>query len=482
MTETILLIDDDPSILRLLAHALGREGMVTRTAETGAEAVEAIGAKQPNVIVLDLVLPDASGKDLLSRFQDLCPMVPVVVLTASDTVDDIVECMQLGASDYIQKPFNQTRVVTSIRNALRQGALRASVESLSGKLRRREGFASIIGKSAAIRHSVDFLSRAATNDVVVLLQGESGTGKEVAARSIHVESARRDGPFVVVNCGAIPEGLIESELFGHERGSFTGATSARIGSFEQANGGTIFLDEVGDLRMDLQVRLLRVLQERTVRPIGCSEPRRVDVRVIAASNRNLKQEAAHGTFREDLYYRLAVFPIALPPLRDRDADVLMLADAFAMRCASEAGKDLKGFSPEARHLLEQYHWPGNVRELENVVERATILEDGPRISVSSLPDSVVRGVGLEPRPAPAREDRENETADPALKDMSIDDIVPMEEEERRIIRRALELTNWNAQEASRRLQIGRATIYRKIERYGLRGGPVAKQRALDRTG
>ena len=478
MNETILLVDDDPTILLLLEHCLKAEGLVTRTADTGAAATASIREQVPDAIVLDLVLPDASGIELLAQFQDLCPHVPVVVLTASDAVDDIVECMRLGAADYLKKPFDKTRVVTSLGNALRQGALRASVESLSGKLRSRDGFASIIGSSAAIRQTVDLLSRAAASDVVVLLQGESGTGKEVAARAIHVESVRRDEPFVAVNCGAIPEGLIESELFGHERGSFTGATDARKGSFEQANGGTIFLDEIGELRMDLQVRLLRVLQERNVRPIGGSRSLDIDVRVIAASNRDLKQEVARGNFREDLYYRLAVFPVMSPPLRERESDSLLLADAFLVRFATQAGKPLGGFSPEARQVLENYSWPGNVRELENVVERAAILEDGPRISVASLPDGVVRGAGLEPR----RHGNAIQTVSasagvggPMDADaMSMDDIVPMEEEERRIIRRALELTNWDAQEASRRLRIGRATIYRKIERYGLRTGARAR--------
>jgi DNA-binding NtrC family response regulator len=275
---------------------------------------------------------------------------------------------------------------------------------------------------------------------------------------------------VAVNCGAIPEGLIESELFGHARGSFTGATASRIGSFAQANGGTIFLDEVGDLRMDLQVRLLRVLQERSVRPIGGAEPTQLDVRVIAASNRDLKQEVARGAFREDLYYRLAVFPVTLPPLRERDADILLIADACVARFAAETGKNINGFSPEARHVLERYPWPGNVRELENAIERATILEDGNRISEASLPDIVLRGVGRQPRRSRgASADTPLELLVESTKEpMSIDDIVPLEDEERRIIRRALELTNWDAQEASRRLRIGRATIYRKIERYGLR--------------
>jgi transcriptional regulator with PAS, ATPase and Fis domain len=308
----------------------------------------------------------------------------------------------------------------------------------------------------------------AINDVVVLLQGESGTGKEVAARAIHAESPRHDGPFVTVNCGAIPEGLIESELFGHERGSFTGATASRLGSFEQANGGTIFLDEIGELRMDLQVRLLRILQDRSVRPIGGSNAREIDVRVIAASNRDLKDEVARGNFREDLYYRLAVFPITLPPLRDRETDALLLADAFIARFSESTGKPLRGFSPEARHLIESYPWPGNVRELENVIERAVILEDGARISVASLPIIVARGAGAKASSTSAESTSVAASSVERATALTADDIVPLEEEERRIIRRALELTNWDAREASRRLRIGRATIYRKIDRYGLR--------------
>jgi DNA-binding NtrC family response regulator len=468
ISGAVLIVDDDPSIVRLLEHTLARDGFAAVSVLDGASARAYVAREAPEAIILDLGLPDVDGKVLLADLIERRPDVPILVLTASDTVEDIVECMRLGAVDYIQKPFDRTRVTTSLVNATRQANLQRSVEKLSGRLRSREGFASIIGNSLAIRQTVDLLSRAATNDVVVLLQGESGTGKEVAARSIHVESPRREGPFVTVNCGAIPEGLIESELFGHERGSFTGAIAARLGSFEQANGGTIFLDEIGELRMDLQVRLLRILQDRSVRPIGGSVARPIDVRVIAASNRDLKEEVARENFREDLYYRLAVFPITLPPLRDRGTDTLLLADAFVARYAESVGKRLRGFSPEARHLIESYGWPGNVRELENVIERAVILEDGGRISVASLPDIVARGAGG-PASAGAERARMLSSSLARATALTADDIVPLEEEERRIIRRALELTDWDAREASRRLRIGRATIYRKIERYGLRG-------------
>ena len=240
-------------------------------------------------------MPDRSGKEVLAELHERHPSLPILILTALRDVSDAVECMRLGASDYLQKPFDRTRLITSVKNAVTQGALRAQVESLASELRRREGFATIIGTSAAIRSAVHLLGRAATSDVTVLLEGESGTGKEVAARAIHAESVRADGPFIAVNCGAIPEGLIESELFGHERGSFTGATSSRRGSFEQADGGTIFLDEIGELRPDLQVRLLRVLQERAVQPVGSSASRAVDVRVIAATNRDLRDEVGAGT-------------------------------------------------------------------------------------------------------------------------------------------------------------------------------------------
>ncbi len=469
MSESVLLVDDDPSILRLVEHYLASEGLTTTTVTSGSDALKAAETGDFAAVVLDLVLPDVRGRDVLAELHEHYVNLPVIILTAHSEVSEVVECMRLGAVDFVQKPVERTRLLTSVRNAVTQRTLLERVQSLSSELRKREGFAAVIGSSPAIREAVHLLARAATSDVTVLLEGESGTGKEVAARAIHSESIRRDGPFVAVNCGAIPEGLIESELFGHERGAFTGAIDTRQGSFEQAEGGTIFLDEIGELRPDLQVRLLRVLQERRVQRVGGKASFGVDVRVIAATNRDSKRMVAAGEFREDLYYRLAVFPVIMPALRERDGDILILASSFVERFARADTKQIRGVSASAQQALERYDWPGNVRELENVIERAIILEDSDRIQLSSLPEEIRNGSSAT---ATGNGRMSRNRADAGLGDQgreaSAEAIVPLEEEERRIICRALELTNWNVQEASRRLHIGRATIYRKIERYGLK--------------
>ncbi len=451
-------------LLRLVERELRMEGIETVSAVSGADALRVVDEESPAAVVLDLLLPDGDGKDLLSRLTAERPDLPVVVLTVQDAVDEVVECMRRGAVDFIHKPFDRARLVASVRNAVTQGSLRRRLAHLADALRSGEGFGALLGGSAAMQRALELLRRASESDVTVLLEGESGTGKEVAARAIHAEGPRRAGPFVAVNCGAIPEGLIESELFGHERGAFTGAVAMRLGCFESADGGTLLLDEVGDLRADLQVRLLRVLQERRIQRVGATATRAVDVRVVAATNRDLRSEVAAGRFREDLYYRLAVFPVRLPPLRDRDGDVPLLAAEFRRRFAARHRRPAAAFTPEAARALAAFPWPGNVRQLENAVERAVILEDGPAVSLASLPDEVVIGHegaapvigdGTGPAPGPA--------ADPA----GAAGIVPLDDEERRIILRALSLTGWNVQEAAQRLGISRATIYRKIERYGI---------------
>ena len=482
----VLLVDDDPGILSLVRDILHEEGMPTVTAETGGEALARLRGESPDAAILDLFLPDVPGRDLLERFRLDHPHMPVVVLTGGGGVADAVECMRLGAFDFLQKPFERTRLVASVRNALAHGRLLRRVESLARELRESQGFDRILGESPPLRRAVDLLHKAAESDVTLLLEGESGTGKEIAAKAVHAGSVRRPGPFVVVNCGAIPEGLIESELFGHEKGSFTGAVESRRGHFERADGGTLFLDEVGELRLDLQVRLLRVLQEREIVPVGGSEPRRVDIRVIAATHRDLRRKVEEGGFREDLYYRLAVFPVRLPPLREREGDIPLLAEAFFRAAADRLGKTFRPLSLGAARALAAYAWPGNIRELENVCLRATILEEGSLISLGSLPEDIVcafeeelaagDGAGVAPPAAepperaelPTRErSGQGEGAGSPGPPAGEEPVLPLEEVERRAILAALERTRWRIPEAATLLKIGRATLYRRVDRYGL---------------
>jgi DNA-binding NtrC family response regulator len=468
MSSRILVVDDDAALVRLVEFELGKAGYETASCGTAARGLELVEEDPPACVLLDISLPDGSGKDVLEKLAKTRPEVPIVMLTARTDVAEVVQCMRLGAADYVQKPHDPMRLLTSVTNACQRGALKSRVTSIARELKATSGLACIIGESPAIGRAKELIGRAAQSDVTVLLTGESGTGKEVAARAVHAEGARAEMPFIAVNCGAIPENLIESELFGHEKGAYTGAVRSRIGLFEQADKGTLFLDEVGELRLDLQVKLLRALQERVIERIGGGRPRKIDVRVVAATNRDLKADQARGAFREDLYYRLAVFPIKLPPLRDRQGDVVLLAKAFLGRFSRRHGRSTPPeLTAEATQALAAYAWPGNVRELENVIERALVLEEGQRITLGSLPEEVL--AKYDPgrathAPAPA--------APPGTAPTAGDDAVirPLEDEERRLIRRALEITAWNVTEAAERLQIGRATIYRKIERYGLRAG------------
>ncbi len=511
MTRPVLLVDDDPLMLELMSFELETEGMDHRTAGSGAEALAALQDEGFSAVVLDLHLPDVTGTELLSAVRDEHPELPVIMVTAEGDVRRVVECMQLGAVDFVQKPFERQRFVTSLRNAQMQGELNRRVGLLTRQLRDGDGFTTILGRSRSLRKCTSMLRRAADRDVSVLLTGESGTGKEVAARAVHTESDRASGPFVAINCGAIPEGLIESELFGHERGAFTGAESSRPGCFERAEGGTIFLDEIAELRLDLQVRLLRVLQERNVQRVGGDRERAVNVRVIAATNRDLITEIDAGTFREDLYYRLAVFPVHMPALRERDDDVILLAEHFLQRFTERHARAVNGFSSEALDVLRRYDWPGNVRELENALERAVILEDGELLAAAHLPEEVRANARRTESNGHANghsngfanghanghsnghanghanghsnghsnghaHGHDNGHSDGDANGHALPssaplapEILPFVEEERRILQRALMATNWCIKEAAERLGIGRATMYRKIGRYGLRG-------------
>jgi len=482
----VLIVDDDPDIQRLVEATLRPKGVVVTAVGDAAAAIEQLEQELFAAVVLDLGLPDVPGDQLLERIRTRHPDVPVVVLSGERDVNRVVACMQAGALDYVSKPFDPMRLGTSVANAVEQGTLRRRVEVLSNQRAHDNGFGSLVGSSTSMHRAIDLLARGAASDVTVLVTGESGTGKEVAARAIHSESARADGPFLAVNCGAIPEGVIESELFGHERGAFTGADAARRGVFEEAEGGTLFLDEIGELRADLQVRLLRVLQERQVQRVGASKPRDVDVRIVAATNRDLPARVATGEFREDLYYRLAVFPVELPPLREREGDVLVLAHSFLHSLCREHGKQLDGWTRAAASALQAHTWPGNVRELRNVLERAVILEDCERLTLHSLPEQL-RELATEPEVHVAAEppvagsahggpaagvsaavaEVRAEVEPRTLAPQTAAEVEPFEVQEKRIFEAALRACGWNVREVSRRLAVGRATVYRKIEKYEL---------------
>jgi two-component system, NtrC family, response regulator HydG len=453
----VLLVDDDPAVLRLLEFELAEGEVSTVAASDGRQALDLLKKTDIDAIILDLALPDISGQELLKRFQAIYPDIPVIVLTARDEIDEAVACMQLGARDFVTKPFDRPRLITSVQNACNDRCAQAQLLQLAAERRRSTGFDTLIGRSAGMVKVKALLSRATNNDVTVLLEGESGTGKEVFARALHTESHRSRGAFVAVNCGAIPESLIESELFGHCEGAFTGAIADHCGFFEQAEGGTILLDEIGELPLTAQVRLLRVLQERQVQRIGDKAPRAVDVRIIAATNRCLADLVPQGGFRKDLFYRLAVFPITLPPLRERLGDIPLLAEVFLERISEHLGKNRFHLDQTAIQAMGQYDWPGNVRELENALERACLLAEGEIVTAAELPDPVLCTL-LPDEPAAALDH---------LNLLDSQEIPTLAEEERRLILHALRVTHWNLSKAAQKLGIGRATIYRKIERYGL---------------
>ena len=459
----VLLVDDDPSVLRLLEFELGEAGVTTVAAHDGRQALELLEKTDIDTVILDLGLPDIQGQELLKRFHESHPEIPVIVLTARDEVSEAVLCMQLGARDFVTKPFDRARLLTSVHNACKERQMEARLEGLAIERKRASGFGTLIGGSKGMTRVKSLLERTANNEVTVLLEGESGTGKEVVARALHAESQRGNGPFVAVNCGAIPESLIESELFGHAMGAFTGAVSDHAGFFEQAEHGTILLDEIGELPLASQVRLLRVLQEKKIRRVGDKRLRPIDVRVIAATNRTLEDMVSEGGFRKDLFYRLAVFPITLPPLRDRREDILLLAESFLERFSTRLHINRLRLDDSAKQALLRYAWPGNVRELESAIERACLLCQGDIVTAAELPDPVLDTLVPD---EPIGEDSGLQGLETTgyVPDR---EILPLAEEERRHILRALRMTNWNLSQAAQKLGIGRATIYRKIERYGL---------------
>ncbi len=446
----ILIVDDDAAMCAMLRTSLERRGYAVETRGGAAEAADALRGGDVDVVVTDLHMRGTDGLALCQRVVADHPNVPVLVITAFGSLDAAIGAIRAGAYDFLPKPFELDALVVALDRALQHRALRVEVARLRRAVGEARRFDELIGDSPAMRRVYDLIERLGDSDATVLITGESGTGKELVARALHRRSRRGNGPFVAINCAALPEPLLESELFGHVRGAFTDARTPRAGLFAQANGGTLLLDEIGELPLPLQAKLLRALQERTIRPIGSDAEVPFDARIIAATNLDLDQAVAERRFRDDLYYRINVVHLELPPLRARGNDVLLLAQAFVERAAAVAGKRVTGLDATAAARLLSYGWPGNVRELHNCVERAVALAQHDQIVPDDLPDRIRNH---QPLQLPLVGD------DPA-------ELVPMEEVERRYILRVLAAVGGNKKEAARILGFDRTTLYRKLERHG----------------
>ncbi|HSJ64328.1 MAG TPA: sigma-54 dependent transcriptional regulator [Gemmatimonadaceae bacterium] len=450
----VLVVDDEPALRHTVSCILAEEGYEVATACDGEEALASAAELSPTIILCDLRMPRLGGLELLERYRATGGRGLVIAMTAYGDIETAVGAMQRGAYDYIAKPFHAEEIVLVVRKAVERERLLARVQALESELGAREAEGRIVGASRVLRGAIAVARKVAPYPSTVLITGESGTGKELFARLVHDESPRADRPFVAVNCGAIPESLLESELFGHVRGAFTGAVADRAGLFADAEGGTLFLDEIGELPLPLQVKLLRALQEGEVRAVGGSESRKVDVRVIAATNRDLAEEVGERRFREDLFYRINVVSIHLPPLRDRLEDVAPLARHFVARYAARLGMRDASIGAPALAALARYPWPGNVRELENAIERALVLAGGAAIALEHLPD-VVRGV-----PSTNGPPRSTGDADLSVKRR-------VRELERGLIAAALARTDGNRTQAARLLELSHRALLYKIREYGL---------------
>ena len=469
----ILIVDDDPTQRRLLEAVVGRLGYDMVSADCGEAALKILRSGDPEIdlMLLDLIMPDLSGTEVMERIAPSHSQLPVIVLTAQSGVDVIVTAMRSGALDFIVKPANPERLKVSIENALKIKGLTGQVSKLTRQMTGEMSFDDLIVKSPSMNEVIRIARRGADSSIPILIEGESGVGKEVMARAIQGSGERAGRPFIAVNCGAIPENLVESILFGHEKGAFTGASSKHTGKFKEADGGTLFLDEIGELRSDIQVKLLRALQEKEIDPIGAKRPEKVDVRLISATNKNLQAMVEAGSFREDLFYRLNVFPIYLPALRERREDILPLAEYFIASFSASENKAVAGVSNDARNLLLQYDWPGNVRQLENAVFRAVVLNEGGILGPVDFPQ-IAQSLGVEVHRQAEPGDPGMALAPPDLSDLlpilDLDgEVRPLEELESEIIRKALEHYDGQMSEVARKLKIGRSTLYRKIKEQGL---------------
>jgi DNA-binding NtrC family response regulator len=487
MPVTILIADDDPIQRRLLTEMVKRAGYDPIAVDGGEAALRAVEAGEPKIdlLILDLVMPDLDGMGVLGRLRERDIALPVIVQTAHGSIETVISAMRAGAADFVVKPVGAERLQISMKNALRVDALEGELRRVSRRGANMLTFRDLVTRSSEMERVIRLGERAARSAIPVLLEGESGVGKEVIARAIQGSGERRGKPFVTVNCGAIPGNLVESILFGHEKGSFTGASDRHVGKFVEASGGTLFLDEVGELPLDAQVKLLRAIQEGEVDPVGGRKSVKVDIRIISATNQNLIQLVKEGRFREDLYYRLNVFPVSIPPLRVRRDDIPDLARRFLARFAAEEGRNIRAISAEAMALIQNYDWPGNVRQLENALFRAVVLAEGDELTVAEFPQIAAQVEGFDVRipRAPAqiapvagqqviREVVQVAVSDPSAIKLIDDggDMRKLDEIERETIKFAIAHYRGQMSKVARKLSIGRSTLYRKLKDLGLEEG------------
>jgi two-component system, NtrC family, response regulator AtoC len=454
VNKLVFIVDDEQAISKLLSYWLKEKwGYDVEVHASGEEVFKRLYLK-PDLVLLDIMLPGMDGLEVLKRIKQIDENLPVIMLSAQGKIEIALEALKYGAYDYFPKPIDLQKLEPAVKNAIKGYDLTKELESLKENIKKEYSFSNIISADSKMQDVFKLVSKILNNDITVQIYGESGTGKELIARAIHYNGRRKDNPFIVVNCASIPRELLESELFGHEKGSFTGAHQRKLGKFEVANGGTIFLDEVGELEMLLQAKLLRVIQEKSFDRVGGTELIKTDVRIISATNRDLKDAVEKKEFREDLFYRLNSFPIFIPPLRHRKGDILVLAQHFLESLSKKLGKEIKGFSKKALKLIYDYPWPGNIREMENTIERCMIIAERDIIDVEDLPthlrssDSVII----------------SDFTDNIFND---DTIIPFEKLKEESIRHALKVTKGNIVEAAKKLHLGRATIYRLMERYNI---------------
>ena len=460
----IFIVDDEPTARNLMSKWVQKFGYEVRTFSDGEQCLEALD-EGPTAICLDIMMPGLDGIEVLKRIQNIEKELPVIMVTAKDSLELAVNAMKLGAYDYIRKPIDRSRLETSLHKAVEKYTLAKRISQLQKELGHTYSFHNIIGKTAVMEKVFNQIEKVANNNINVFIQGESGTGKELVARAIHYQGSRKEGPFEAVNCGAIPENLQESEFFGYEKGAFTGAFRSQAGKIEVADGGTLFLDEVGDMSPSLQVKLLRFLETRTIERVGGRKRISVDVRIISATNKILKEETETGNFREDLYYRLMVYPITIPPLRNRKEDISVLVQHFLNKYMKETKKEIRSVDHNAMTAMVAYDWPGNVRELENVIQRAMVTSDSDRLEISTLPSEIAEGSRPVSNEGPFKEGK-SKNEDPM--DFTSREVKSLSTIEKMAMLNALDITRGNLALTAKKLEISRATLYRKIDKYDLR--------------